>query len=483
MITNHKIQNIKNTIKNSFLYNPLNFVRGKLLYRLPVRLRYGKVFTDTQRFLNESEFWPEEKIKQYQLEQLNKLINHAYENVPYYTKLFDNNGITPGDINDFKDLRKIPYLTKEIINQHREELISKYFPKKYLCYVTTGGSTGIPLGFYHDQRLVDSLEWAFMTHQWKRIGYNFRDKCVVLRGSVVKNIKENDKYWETNRSNNWLLMSSYHLTDKTIPIYINKIRDFRPCFIQAYPSVLQLLVVYMKNNHIRPFESVKAIFCGSENLYQWQRKLFEEVLKTKVYSWYGHTERVCLAGECEHSKYYHSFPQYGFLELINEHNEWCNHEDEKGEIVATGFGNYVMPFIRYKTQDIAIYTNRECSCGRKWKLIKGVEGRLQDYVIGKNNEKITLTALIFAQHFHSFGKIKNMQLYQKNKGIVEVRIVEKFPLTGHDHYEIKNKMVKASDSSLSVEIKTVDDIPRTKGGKYRFLIQELPIQGMTRVNA
>jgi len=332
------------------------------------------------------------------------------------------------------------------------------------------------MGFYFDKRTYSSIEWAYMTHQWKRVGYQYRDKCVVLRGNVVNRIKENIKYWEMDWANNWLIMSSYHLKDNTIPLYIKKIKKFEPKFIQAYPSTLQILVSYMKQNNIEPFESVKAIFCGSENIYEWQRELFEEVLKTRVYSWYGHSERVCLAGECEKSHYYHSFPQYGYLELINDKNEWCIEEDEKGEIVTTGFTNYVMPFIRYKTQDIAINTNKKCECGRNCKLIKSVEGRLQDYVIGKNGEKISLTALIFAQHFNAFSKIKNMQLFQIKKGEVVVKIVENEALIENDKYEIISKMKKASDNNLKIVLRFVDEIPRTKSGKYRFLIQELPIK-------
>ncbi len=464
---------MKKLVKKSPLFSPLKFLYRKYKYYQPARYRYGKAFVETWDLLNKSEFWSEEKISEYQLKQLKKIIYHAYKNVPYYTNLFDSYSIKPEDIKDFEDLKKIPYLTKDIINQHRKEMIDKNFPQKYLGYGTTGGSTGIPMGFYYDKRTYSDVEWAFMTHQWKRVGYKHRDKCVVLRGNVVNNIKENKKYWEMDWENNWLIMSSYHLKDDTIPLYIEKIRDFKPKFIQAYPSALQILTAYMEKNKTEPFESVKAIFCGSENIYEWQRVQFETVLKTRAFSWYGHSERVCLAGECEKSNYYHCFPQYGYLELINDKDEWCT---KKGEIVATSFTNYVMPFIRYRTQDIAINTNKKCECGRNWKLIEKVEGRLQDYVIGKNNEIITLTALIFAQHFNSFSKIRNMQLMQNKKGEVVVRIIENEKLQDDDKEEIITKMKMASDNSLKISIELINEIPRTKLGKYRFLIQELPIE-------
>ena len=74
----------------------------------------------------------------------------------------------------------------------------------------------------------------------------------------------------------------------------------------------------MKGNSIKPFESVRAILCGSENIYKPQRRLLKDVFKGRVYSWYGHSEQVSLAGECEKSSYYHIFPEYGITELIGQ---------------------------------------------------------------------------------------------------------------------------------------------------------------------
>ncbi len=333
------------------------------------------------------------------------------------------------------------------------------------------------MGFYN-QKGHGWIEWAFMTNQWKRINYHDHDKCAVLRGGVIKKINEGKKYWSHNNFThpNWLIMSSYHLNEENIPLYIAKLRKFKPRFIQAYPSSLQLIAEYMNRNRIPHLEGLEGIFCGSENIYPYQRSLFENVFKTRVFSWYGHTEQLCLAGECEISSCYHSFPQYGYTELINQDGQWCENEDEKGEIVSTGFWNYSFPFIRYRTQDIGIHTNKLCDCGRNWKMIKRVEGRIQDYVIGKNNNMITLTALIFAQHFNAFSKIKQMQLYQKTKGEITVRIIENKPLTHLDKEDIISKMISASSNNLVVNLQIVHNIPRTISGKTKFLIQELDTQ-------
>lgn len=466
--------NIKESLKKTPLEAPLRYIRGKYLINLPEGWRFGRKYLEVKRLLKETEFWSEDQLIDWQLNNMKRIIKHSYNFVPYYKDLFDEHGITPGDIKQIEDIRKIPYLTKDIINVKKNNMIATNFPKRNLGYGTTGGSTGIPMGFYYDKRNHPAIDWAFITDQWGRIGYKYRDKCVVLRGRVVKNIKEGEHYWDLDISNNWLIMSSYHLTDENMPLYIKKIRDFKPLYIQAYPSALYLLAVYIKDSREVPFNNLKGILCGSENLYDWQRNLFSETFQTKVYSCYGHSERACLAGECEHSSYYHVYPQYGFTEIVNEENQWCKNEGEKGEIVATSFWNYSFPLIRYRTQDIGVYTEEVCACGRKFLLIKKIDGRLQEYAVGKNNERITLTALIFAQHFEAFQKMKTMQLVQKRKGAIDVLIVENETMTDVDLEEIKNKMETASDYSIMVDVKITADIPRTKSGKHRFLIQELP---------
>jgi len=442
---------------------------------LPPRIRYGQVFWETYNFLQESQWWGKEKLEEYQMQQLSKLLHHAYENVPYYRRVFDEQGLKPKDIQDFKDLQKLPYLTKEIIQDNVEDLKARNYPPSKFQYVTTGGSTGIPMGFYLEKGVSNAKEWAFMLTQWNRVGFKMGDRCVVLRGNVVESASKG-KFWEYDPVNKNLILSSYHLTDENMPKYIEKIREFKPDFIQAYPSAIIILARFMKEHNINPFPTVKAILCGSENLYSWQRELLEDVFQCRVYSWYGHTEQAVLAGECEKSTYYHIFPEYGIVEIIGKDGKPVTEEDEMGEIVATGLNNFICPFIRYRTNDLAVVTNAKCECGRNYPLLKRVEGRLQELVVTKDKRLVTLTALIFAQHFEAFSKVKEMQLVQEKEGEIIIKIVKSSQYSDSDEKEILSKMQRAVGSGLDVRFDYVDCIPRTQRGKYRFLIQKLPIE-------
>ena len=263
------------------------------------------------RLLNKSQWWSRARLEEYQLQQLNRLLNHAYENVPYYRRVFDELGLKPKDIQDTRDLQKLPYLTKEIIRSNPDDFRARNYPESRLERVRTGGSTGTPLSFYYERGVTRAIEWAFIKSLWDRIDYHFADKCIVLRGLSLGP----DRLWQPTFFGRWLTLSSYRMTDQYLPRYVKKIRQYRPRFIQGYPSSITILARHMKARKVEPFRSLRAVICASENLYPEQKKLFEDVFQCRVYSFYGLTERVALAGACEHSDHYHVAPEYGVLEL------------------------------------------------------------------------------------------------------------------------------------------------------------------------
>src|SRR6516225_11689602 len=72
-------------------------------------------------FLEETETWTAAQIAKYQLEQLKKVVLHAYENCPAYRSLFDREGITPADIKSLGEVDKLPFVTKENLRDKLEE--------------------------------------------------------------------------------------------------------------------------------------------------------------------------------------------------------------------------------------------------------------------------------------------------------------------------------------------------------------------------
>ena len=374
---------IYNHIYNLFKSSPSSL--RNLIHLVPIKYRFGgKNFTDTYSFLERSNYWNKEKIVQWQKEQLQKLLNHAITNVPFYMDI----NLTSKD--SFENLEKFPVIDKETIQEDMNRFISKNISKNRAYYVSTGGTTGNQLKFYLDNSTYGK-EWAFVMTAWKRVGFKLGDRVVSFRGGEFK-YADKGIFWQDNPIYNMLEMSPFHLSKENFPIYLEKIKKFNPKFIHGYPSAISVLAKYIQETNDR-LPSIKGILAVSENLYPWQRELLEEAFNSRVFSFYGQSERVIMASECEYNTEYHVFPQYGITELLDENNMPVKN-GERGELVGTSFLNYYMPFIRYKTGDYAVLDDIKCECGRDHIIIKDLVGRWdQEMVIAKDGSLISTTAL------------------------------------------------------------------------------------------
>lgn len=120
---------------------------GWLYSKVPRSVRYGAELGRMERLLAESQWWSSEQLQTYQWQQLQALLQHAYQHVPYYRRTWSEAGISPADIQSPLDMRKIPLLTKEQVREHRDELIADNYRHR-LLKTNTGGSTGEPLELF-----------------------------------------------------------------------------------------------------------------------------------------------------------------------------------------------------------------------------------------------------------------------------------------------------------------------------------------------
>ena len=124
--------------------------------------------------------------------------------------------------------------------------------------------------------------------------------------------------------------------------------------------------------------------------------------------------------------------------------------------------------------DLGVRSNKQCQCGRQYSLLEKIEGRLQEFIITKNNRLISMTAI--NMHSDVFDNVKQFQFYQDKKGEVVFNVVRKDTYSEKDTEYIKKELHKKLGEDTKLEIRFVSKIPRTKSGKYRFLIQKLPIE-------
>jgi phenylacetate-CoA ligase len=419
-----------------------------------------------ERFVGESEGWSREQLEAYQLERLRALVAHATAHVPYYRRL-----LRTFDLRSLDDLRYVPLLEKRTMQERIDELTAENVPPSKRYYFTTAGSSGTPVGFWHDLA-QQPRERAFIRALWRRVGYTEGARSATLRGTVVKR-----GLWQHDYANSTLLMSSYHLTPDLLPRYVARLRELRPKFVQAYPSSGAIVARYMVEAGEPPIRGMRAILCGSETLFPEHRDLIEQAFGCRVYSWYGHSETIALGGECEHDRTIHLFPQYGYVELVDEDDRPVTERGAMGEIVATGLHARAMPLIRYRTGDLGVLGAERCErCKRPYRLLERIEGRTQEFVVTSSGRRISMTAI--NMHSPIFDNVFQFRFVQERPGEVSLRIVAKPSYSrSADDEQIRRELTQKLGDDMALRLELVDEIPRGGRGKYRFLDQMLDLRG------
>jgi len=428
----------------------------------------NKDYVAWTKFLRESDGWSLEQIKEYELSEIKRVSKHAYENTKGYRELFGKVGAQPEDIDSIETFRKIPFLTKEMIRDNLENFSCDYPNREY---ITTGGSTGIPTGMYRDP-ISFAKELASKAHQNHRIGWREGDRQMVFRGLQI----ESSDGMQFEPKFNELRCSTYQFIPSQMEIYRRKAFDYKPEWIRCYPSSGYVFADYLKDSG-KPFPKIKGLLCSSENLYDFQKQLFQEVFgsEARIFVHYGHYEMSALAGFCEYTDDYHVLPQYGFVELLDKNGNQVTKEGEIGEIVATSFIMMATPFIRFKTEDLAVFKGWGCAeCGRPYQIWERIEGRLQELIQTETGRLISTSML--NMHDDSYDFLKQFQFHQKESGKVTFRFIPKENCAENFLESIKAKIQYKLGSDIKLEIEAVKEIPLTKRGKHRLLIQELNLK-------
>jgi len=438
---------------------PLKYIYGYM----PPRFRYGRTFWDTYNFLQESQWWNREKLEAYQMQQLSNLLHHAYENVPYYRRVFDERNLQPKDIQNFNDLRKLPYLTKDTFTQHFEELVAKNVMVKGLPTSHTSGTTGKPIRFYENHYTAQK-ERAFIYHQWSRVGFKPTDRLVQLRGSVIKGGKPVD-YDPISK----ILRLSPRIDSKEIVhYYLEKMQQFGAHFLHGYPSSIAVYASMIKQNGLSPPFKLKAVLFASETIYPWEREITREVFNCHTFAHYGMAEKVVLAGECESAHHYHCLPQYGITEFRTDLNE----------IVGTSFINHINPFIRYRTTDIASQPLNLgcCDCGRYYHpVFSSVEGRLEDFIITSKGTPIS--PAVITHPFKDLKTIRDTQIIQESLDCITLKIV---PWTTCDPkilktelWELYQGLQNILGTTMNIETEMVESVQPSGSGKFKWITSKV----------
>lgn len=441
---------------------------GRLLGVVPPAYLLGRRFRAMLRFVDEAQWWSAERAREFQLERLREICTLAYERTSYYRQAFDAIGMHPAELTNVEGIAALPTIDKETVRDNIEQMMVVASNARHVDYVSTGGSSGTTLRFYIG-RDRSAIEYAYLVSSWQRVGYRLGMPMAVIRGRVLKT-GERHEYDALLRHHYY---SNFDMSDDNIRWYLEHMKRIGPCFLHVYPSAAVALAAYCRRSGVVMPENVRGVLAESEMVYPEQRAMIDSLCGTRMFSSYGHCEKLVSAAECEHTQNYHVWPTYGYFELLNDAGQPITECGQSGEIVGTGFINRVVPFIRYRTGDFATYAGDRCgACGREHILLSKIDGRWpRGALVASDGFIISATALNL--HDDTFEGIREYQFYQDKPGEAELRVVPIGALRVETLQRVARGLERKLRGRVRIRLKVVNRIKLTPAGKFRLVDQRI----------
>lgn len=398
-----------------------------------------------------------EKRARWVLDELRGIVRWAGDKVPYYRELFENTGFDPSADFTLADYRKLPPLGRETVRERSDDLIAEGFSKNSMKRNSTGGSTGVPVRFWVDDR---SLAWRSVASEWgfSKFGYRAGDRTGLIWGF---NADPRAQRAFRARASSWLshhvVNDCYRLDDQILDQMHSRLSVYRPSFLRCYASALTLLAVRLRRLGKQPNYPTHGIITGAEKLDSRQREIIQEVFSVPLYETYGGRDSGLIAIQLDaaDTRLYVA----GANIFVEPHADADT--DAGSEILITDLHRKGMPLLRYRMGDCARFPRQAAHMPVEY--LEEVSGRTVDQILLPGGKIVH--GVQFPRLFRDFD-ICEYQVVQDAGGDVRVSIIPGPQLKSDDMTRIE-RVLRSNLVGVSLSVSLTSTIERTAAGKLR----------------
>ncbi len=317
-----------------------------------------------------------DEIAALQLERLKWSLRHAWENVPFYRKKFEEAKVHPDDLKELSDLSKFPFTTKQDLRDNypfgmfavpREEVVRIH---------ASSGTTGKPTVVGYTKN--DIRTWAkLMVRAFRSAG--------LRKGDILHNAYGYGLFTGglgAHYGGEELGLTVIPVSGGMTARQVTLINDFRPDGIAVTPSYMLAILDEFRNQGLDPRESsLKVGIFGAEPWTNAMRREIEEAFDMHAVDLYGLSEIIGpgVACECVETKDgLHIYEDHFYPEIIDPATGEVLEDGEQGELVFTSLTKEAFPIIRYRTRDL---TRLLPGTARSFRRMEKVTGRTDDMMI------------------------------------------------------------------------------------------------------
>lgn len=416
----------------------------------------GRLYPKYRSLLEQSQWWSPDQIQQFQWRELQRLLKYSVQTVPYYKKKYKAAGIDIRDIRTMVDFAKLPPLTREEVNSHREALCSEVPTSKLIAHAT-GGSSGTPTQFFIT---VDSYDWrcAASARAYSWSGHRIGERTLYLWGAPLGKVSrfEFAKMGVYRLLRREVVVATFTQTDELWRQTLKECVRFKPRFIVGYVSSVEEFAQFLLKEGSK-VHGIKAVIAAAEPVYASTKRLVAKAFAAPLFNAYGSREFMSIASECDRQEGLHINSENLFVETEYPSSE------TPSEFLVTDLHNYGMPFIRYRIGDIGLLSNSVCPCGRGLPLIRSVEGRVLQAL--RTRAGRVVPGEFFPHLLKDVLEVREFRVQQMSLDEIVISIVLRRPLLDSSQTMLRHETSKVFGNDVRVSIKPVETIPLQPSGK------------------
>jgi phenylacetate-CoA ligase len=428
------------------------------------------------RELKRHESMSPSELQALQWQKLKAMLDHAYTNVPFYRRLFEELSAVPKDFSSPTDLARLPILDRSTVRANRESMLSRNsVPETYHPH-STGGSSGEPLDFYRPWEYEEYSNAAGGYRSARRAGWHPGERIVWIWGAPAPAPapapasawgRARARIGEWLRDGGTIVCNAFDADDRSMHSWWEMFRQKRPRYVLGYTSALTNFALFLERSNLAVGD-IRGVVSTAERIYPEQRALLQRILGGALIDQYGSREICSIATSCrEGSMHINS-------DLV--HVEFVADQEAPGmhRLVITDLHNMVFPFIRYEIGDTGSPEEGSCSCGLPFPRMRMEIGRVFDNFISPEGR------VVHGAFFKNLmDGVPGVTVYQFRQVEADRIVLLLKPGAGFgqqtEDYLQKVRARIASEFSVRarLEVRHVEEVPRTRMGKLHYTICEL----------
>lgn len=419
--------------------------------------RYRIDYFKTRRDLRERNDRDLAAMEQVQLDRLRAFIAYARTHSAFYERLYADVDVS---VVSLSDLERFPTVTKEDLRKNINDVYTVAARGSIPAF--TGGTTGKSLEVrYTHQDFQQRM--GYLDAFKERIGIDvFRAKKATFSGrQFTANGSDSQQHWRTNWAYRQRLYSTFDMTGRNLPSYVEDLNSYRPDVLNGFVSAIYEVAQHISQHGTKLTFQPQAIFTTSETLLPHHRELIESTFACKVYNQYASAEGAPFITECKHGSL-HFEMDTGVIEVGNE-------TGPAGALI-TSFTTHGTPLIRYAIGDEIVFSERSgCGCGSAFPIVDRIEGRSVDYLLRSDGAKVTLSHL--ADVIKGLpSNVQAMQFVQDEVEQLTVNmVVDSARFSEQDQSSVHAELAYRFGPETAIKFVFVDEIEREKSGKLALI--------------